>query len=72
VTPNSTTATITVAVAGRRPQERHVEYSRLINTIDRLREVNTTNKWLKRLVTVKLAQAHALAIVISTEEARHA
>jgi hypothetical protein len=67
VTPDSTTATITVAVAGRRPRERHVKYSSLIDAIDRLREVQTTNKWLKRLVTAKLAQASAYVLVIHTE-----
>ena len=67
MTPDSTTATITVAVAGRRPRERHVEYSRLIDAIDRLKEVETTNKWLKRLVAAKLAQAQAYVLVIHME-----
>lgn len=65
--PNSTTATITVAVAGRRPRERQVQYSRLVDAIDRLKEVETTNKWLKRLVTAKVMQAQAYVLVIHAE-----
>jgi hypothetical protein len=64
----SETATITVAVAGRRPRERQVHYTRLVAAIEHLSEITTSNKWLKRLVNAKLAQAHAYVLVINVEE----
>jgi len=67
---DSKTATITVAVAGRRPRERHLEYTRLVDAIGTLSSVTTTNKWLKRLVAFKLQQATAYVIVINAETGR--
>jgi hypothetical protein len=66
----SKTATITVAVAGRRPRERQVHYTHLVDAIERLSTVTTTNKWLKRLVAFKLQQATAYVIVINAETGR--
>jgi hypothetical protein len=64
----NTTATIEIAVAGRRPQHaRRVNYTRLVAAIDALESTTTTNKWLKRLIANKLTQARACALVIHAE-----
>lgn len=63
----STTATIQIAVAGRRPHVRRVEYTRLVSALDTLESVTTTNKWLKRLAQLKAAQARAWLTVLAAE-----
>jgi hypothetical protein len=63
----NTTATIEIAVAGRRPHARRVNYTRLVAAIDALESTATTNKWLKRLIANKLTQARACALVIHAE-----
>ena len=68
MTPNSKTATITVAVAGRRPRKRHPEYTRLLDAIEHLNSITTPNKWLKRLLAIKLAQARAYVTIHNLEE----
>jgi hypothetical protein len=63
----NTTATIEIAVAGRRPHTRRVEYTRLVAAVDTLQSIETPNKWLKRLVQVKLTHARAWLVVLTAE-----